>query len=40
MTHSTSVTTTEERALALLGTGISPSVVAATLGVSESRISQ
>jgi len=40
MSHSTSVTTTEERALALLGTGITPSVVAATLGVSESRISQ
>lgn len=31
---------TEERALALLGSGIAPSVVAASLGVSESRISQ
>ena len=40
MSHSTAVTTTEERALALLGTGVSPSVVAASLGVTESRISQ
>lgn len=31
---------TESRALALLGSGISASVVAASLGVSESRISQ
>lgn len=30
----------EERILALLGAGITPSVVAASLGVSESRISQ
>ena len=33
-------TTTEERALALLGSGISPVQVAASLGVTESRISQ
>lgn len=39
MSHPTT-TTTEDRALALLGSGISPSVVAASLGVSESRISQ
>lgn len=32
--------TTEENALALLGTGIAPEVVAATLGISASRISQ
>lgn len=37
---STNNTSTESRALALLGSGISPSVVAASLGVSESRISQ
>lgn len=36
----TAATSTESRALALLGSGISPSVVAASLGVSESRISQ
>lgn len=33
-------TTTEDRALALLGSGIAPAAVAASLGVSESRISQ
>ena len=33
-------TSTEDRALALLGSGITPSTVAASLGVSESRISQ
>lgn len=33
-------TSTESRALTLLGQGISPSIVAATCGVSESRISQ
>jgi hypothetical protein len=33
-------TTTEERALALLGTGIAPETVAASLGISASRISQ
>ena len=43
MTHSTSTAvgaSTESRALALLGSGVSPSIVAASLGVSESRISQ
>ncbi len=33
-------TSTEERALALLGSGVAPVVVASSLGVSESRISQ
>jgi len=33
-------TSTEERALALLGSGIAPETVAASLGVSASRISQ
>ena len=33
-------TTTEDRALALLGSGIAPETVAASLGVSASRISQ
>jgi len=33
-------TSTEDRALSLLGSGITPSIVAASLGVSESRISQ
>ncbi len=33
-------TTTEERALALLGSGIAPETVASSLGVSASRISQ
>lgn len=33
-------TTTEERALSLLGSGIAPETVAASLGVSPSRISQ
>ena len=38
---STSTTSaTEERALALLGSGVSPAVTAASLGVSEARISQ
>lgn len=37
---STSNTSTEERALALLGDGIEQSVVASHLGVTESRISQ
>lgn len=36
----TAVSTIQERALSLLGSGISPAVVAASLGVSESRISQ
>ena len=36
----TTTTTTEDRALALLGTGVSPEVVASALGVSKSRISQ
>ncbi len=34
------VTTTESRALSLLGSGIAPEVVASALGVSVSRISQ
>lgn len=33
-------TTTESRALSLLGAGVAPASVAASLGVSESRISQ
>lgn len=37
---STTTTTTEERALTLLGSGIAPETVAASLGVSASRISQ
>lgn len=39
MTISTT-TSTESRALELLGTGISPAMVASAIGVSESRISQ
>lgn len=35
-----SLTTTEERALSLLGSGVTPVQVAAAIGVSESRISQ
>lgn len=38
-THGT-LSTTEERAIALLGKGISPTQVASALGVSDSRISQ
>ena len=38
--HTNLNTSTEERALTLLGQGIPASVVAATCGVSESRISQ
>lgn len=34
------VTTTEDRALSLLGSGVQPEAVAAALGVSPSRISQ
>lgn len=37
---STTTTTTESRALALLGSGVAPETVAASLGVSPSRISQ
>lgn len=37
---STTTTTTEERALSLLGSGLAPKVVSAALGVSESAISQ
>lgn len=33
-------TTTESRALSLLGSGIAPTTVAASLGISDSRISQ
>ena len=40
MSNSQNLTTTEERALALLGNGIPATVVAASLGVSDSRISQ
>jgi hypothetical protein len=36
----TSLTVTEDRALSLLGAGIAPETVAASLGVSVSRISQ
>lgn len=39
MTTSTT-TATEDRALALLGSGIAPGAVAASLGISDSRISQ
>lgn len=39
MSNSTT-STTEDRALTLLGSGISPVAVAASLGISESRISQ
>lgn len=34
------ISSTEERAIALLGSGLTPEVVASTLGVSPSRISQ
>ena len=37
---STTTTTTEDRALSLLGQGLGPEVVAAAVGVSTSRISQ
>lgn len=39
-TLETSLSGTEERALALLGQGISPEIVASAIGVSASRISQ
>ena len=37
---STTTTSTETRALSLLGQGLGPEVVAAAVGVSTSRISQ
>lgn len=40
MTSTSLPSTTEERALALLGAGVSPVTAAASLGISESRISQ
>lgn len=40
MANSTTTTTTEDRALALLGQGLGPEAVAAAVGVTVSRISQ
>lgn len=40
MSNLTTTTATEEKALALLGQGFDPSVVASACGVSPSRISQ
>ena len=40
MSTAVAKTLTEERALALLGSGVSPTAVAASLGITDSRISQ